>query len=441
MLSLLIVFSHLTPLGAGEVPLREYKKRMRAKVAQRDATQMVAFLEEIQRARRPDLIPVVLEAVVALSQESVVAKGVEVLRSFDTSALDPVVRVRLADPRAEPLELALLMRVATDLVKSTLMTPGPARDQAEAWLLLGVQTSHRLAQRHAIEGLQLIRSKAAIPLLIEILEADGVDGSTRAFEARLALVSLTAHDFDAAEDWRKFWDGHKDTLDPRRLRHTPDGNTGVPVLKDPPDFFGTHVVSKRVVFVVDVSESMRMWDADAITEKPDAGWEQKQRLYRLKWRFAQAVHKLPSDAHFTVIAYATKVDTLSKKLVPATKSWKKKARELIYRQKGQGETNTGAALSAAFSYRGIDTILLLSDGAPSVGGRFSDELIPMIESTVQDLNSLRRVRIFTFGFEGVGQWPPGGTQQGQGPMPGALDFLGFMRRLAVKNGGTYTPIR
>ncbi|MEM7164149.1 MAG: VWA domain-containing protein [Planctomycetota bacterium] len=432
---LLIALCLPSLIRAAELPLREYRKRLQERIVRADASEMVEFLgeiqREVQRAKRLDLIPLVFEALVAMQDKDVVARGLQILNAVGAEALAPIGDLRLGNDRIAAMERVVWMLVAASFDGA----------KSEDWLINGLDSEHVIVQRHAIEGLEARRSKRAIPILIGILEKDGVDRSTRAYEARMALISLTGHDYDVAEDWRKLWEGHKDSLDPSNLRRNDGGRTGVTVLKDPPEFFGVNLVSKRVVFVVDVSESMRKFDHDAVTEDDDEGWEKKQRLYRLKWHFAKTVHKLPSDAMFTVLVFGSTVDSLSKKLVPASRSWKRKARDLIYRQKGGGDTNTKAALRVAFDYQGVDTILFLSDGAPQALGRTSDQLIPEIEDMVQDLNSLRRVRVFTFGFEGVGEWPPGSKQRSRGPMPGALDFLGFMRRLAVRNGGTYTPIQ
>ena len=72
-----------------------------------------------------------------------------------------------------------------------------------------------------------------------------------------------------------------------------------------------------------------------------------------------------------------------------------------------GITITDLALEEAFADLGVDTIYLITDGAPThVGSRGgfpedAEELIKSIHRSTKAINFLRGVRIFTLGFRGA----------------------------------------
>lgn len=81
----------------------------------------------------------------------------------------------------------------------------------------------------------------------------------------------------------------------------------------------------------------------------------------------------------------------------------------------EGLTNISAALRAAFQYPDVDTIFLLSDGAPTVGIIDPDELVEEVDR----LNRRRKVKIHVISFN---------------PQPAERQLLSA---IALKNHGTY----
>ena len=98
-----------------------------------------------------------------------------------------------------------------------------------------------------------------------------------------------------------------------------------------------------------------------------------------------------------------------------------------------------AALMEAFKDFRADTIILLSDGAPRKRGQEVSDLIPQILELVRNQNYLRKLKIFTFGFEGEGEWPPG-SRYGRQPHDDPALLVSFLTDLAKEHGGKYTPI-
>lgn len=112
--------------------------------------------------------------------------------------------------------------------------------------------------------------------------------------------------------------------------------------------------------------------------------------------------------------------------------------------RADGLTHTDEALEKAFQDMGIDTIVLLSDGAPMrQDNPNSTELQEKILKRVKDLNASRKVRIDTFGFEDDGKYPKHvGAPPGAGASGGADSaMVEFLKKLAQQNGGEYHPIK
>ena len=122
------------------------------------------------------------------------------------------------------------------------------------------------------------------------------------------------------------------------------------------------------------------------------------------------------------------VSPWKKVLQSATEKSKKDAVKFIEELKAEGVTHTDDALDAAFTDFAVDTIYLITDGAPTHVGSRSDQLPPdatriiaYIHRRVSEVNYFRGVRIFTLGF------------------PEAEES--FLKKLAAENAGDYTPIR
>jgi hypothetical protein len=152
-----------------------------------------------------------------------------------------------------------------------------------------------------------------------------------------------------------------------------------------------------------------------------------QRLYRAKQELASVVGSLTSGVTFNLITFGSEVDAWQESLVPASDANKKEAVSYVHGLKADGVTVTDLALEAAFSSLELDTIYLITDGAPThMGGAGPDLpedtpwLILEIHRRVRELNFLRGVRIFTLGFEGAEEE--------------------FLQKLAADNSGTYARI-
>ena len=194
------------------------------------------------------------------------------------------------------------------------------------------------------------------------------------------------------------------------------------------------------MFVIDTSGSMQLWDPGKGESGGSAQWRERQRIVRVKKQLSRAISELKKSSKFNIIGFSNRILEFSPKkgILPAAPGPKKKAIKWVSGLQALGLTHTDDAMKAAFKDKKIDTIMLLSDGAPTRQGGNSNQIIQQILRDVKKWNKIRKVKIYTFGFEGPGKFPPNSGQQGQ---PGSSQaFSDFLKKLSGENGGTHTSI-
>ena len=224
----------------------------------------------------------------------------------------------------------------------------------------------------------------AVAALIEGL--DRAEGRT-ARDILFALQRLTEKDLgDDPTPWRSWWEANE-----ARWRKPEAGEDG-PVDHGPrtvtrkaaAKYYDIPVWSERVVFVVDLSESMGK-------KAPGAG--DRTRADLAKEELRRAIVGLPKSARFNIVVFRTRPEVLASQPLRPTRQ---NAEALIQKMgKPSGGTNIFDALERAIRIGGGDTVFLLSDGAPSEGTfQNKTEILEEIES----LNRFRKVRIHTIGI-------------------------------------------
>jgi hypothetical protein len=276
--------------------------------------------------------------------------------------------------------------------------------------------------------------------LIEAMETyEKIKGRTFD-EIRRALVGLVGGgaDLTSAADWKNYWAVKKAERDAEPVTSGPrkdeDGvmKDGSPrTMSDNPKFFGTEVASKRILFILDGSGSMR---ASASNPRTPGGGAlaSDARINVTKAELKKCVKGLKKSAKFDIVVYNNVVKVWAGKLAPAKEAAKKSAIKFIDEWDANQVTHTDDAVERAFSskgYKDVDTIFLLSDGAPTHTGQCNDspQLIAEILSYVKDKNATRKIKIFTFGFLTPGLSGPDIMSQ-------------FMKDLAEQNGGKFKAL-
>jgi hypothetical protein len=188
-------------------------------------------------------------------------------------------------------------------------------------------------------------------------------------------------------------------------------------------FYGIATQSRRVMFVVDISQSMK----DPAGAKPGATTGSRNpfaspaggtKLDIAKWQLHRAIHDLPDDAVFGIVVYSESYKSWEEELVAANARGKKKAHAFVDGIEGNGTTNISDSLDRALD-SGADTIFLLSDGDPN-RGRVSG--LDALLAELTERNRMLRVVIHTVGI-------------------GEVEGSAFLKELARATGGRYVGFR
>lgn len=128
-------------------------------------------------------------------------------------------------------------------------------------------------------------------------------------------------------------------------------------------FFGIPVHSERVIFIIDVSGSMMASLRGRYVGRPG-----EVRLVRAKYELSAAIRDLASTAQFNILAFSSGVSQWADRSVGAEEApAREEALAWVSRLGAIGGTNLYGAMIAAMDDPYVDTIVLLSDGEPTVG--------------------------------------------------------------------------
>lgn len=230
----------------------------------------------------------------------------------------------------------------------------------------------------AIELARQVRDKSSIPLLIRTLAKEK---GRLAEDARRALAGLTRLYFHEAADWQRWWDkeGAAFELPPpekaqqKKKRRGPARQV---TSRTSATFYGIPVISERVIYCLDVSGSMNAQAGSGST-----------RLKVAQAALIEALRRSPRTSVVNVIFFETRVDPYAKKVVSLKqKGVLARLSQFINKQTPRGGTNIHAALLQALEDERVDTIYLLSDGAPSAGA------ITDIQQLADDIRRRNRTR-------------------------------------------------
>jgi hypothetical protein len=245
-----------------------------------------------------------------------------------------------------------------------------------------------------------------------------------------ALARLCGRVMDMASLYRSFYTSQGAKLDPAKVVEAPAEGRSV--------IFGLDLTGKNIAFILDVSGSMTTTDPPPLDGGPRERSvmkkdgviidESRERIFRAKEELMRVIRDLPDDKSFNIVAYSTDVRPWKEALVPADGARKRQAIDFIEGLKADGITVTDMAVEYAFQDPIVDTIYLITDGAPTHQGTAgpglpadAPKLIAEILERTRVLNFRRGVRIFTLGF-------PGAEEE-------------FLKKLSLEHCGKYRPIR
>ncbi len=239
--------------------------------------------------------------------------------------------------------------------------------------VLGAAEAAPLLRRRSADESLVVRTRA-VDALAELGTAEGVrilvDRLAREEETRLGwrivatLQELTGRKYRGdPRPWKLFADG----LAPD-WRPAPEGRPSELGEDRSRAFAGLTILSQRVAFLIDLSGSIWKERADGKTRKEVI--DGKLRL---------ALESLPSDTLFNVIPFTGTPHPWKDALVPATKSNVRRAIRYFEGCRAQGSGNVYDAILLALEDPAVDTVVILTDGAPTGGRRHRLELmIPLL---------------------------------------------------------------
>jgi HEAT repeat protein len=320
-----------------------------------------------------------------------------------TGKLEPLVksltRIARRDPDVSTRGAALLALARLD--------PGVARELAdelgaakeptlraasfEAWMLLDPEAAsthaaavlddeHAPLRARAVQALVDDGSRAAVSELVGRLEREERVRVRTAIVEGLRGLSGLRHGFDV-RPWREWVGALPDDFEPPGASRRDAGGAGAANDDEggrSTTLLGHAVRSDRVTFLIDMSGSM--W-----TEQ--AGATRKQRV---EVELRKALEALPRTARFNVVPYADQPAPFEKALVDASPANVARALTSFERSTLRGKGDVWGALMLALMDAEVDTVVVLTDGAPSGGERWNVELMRHLHARE---NRLRNVAV------------------------------------------------
>ena len=334
-------------------------------------------------------------------------------------------------------------------------------------LIKAIDDSKEEVAYTAVRALGEKRSESAIEPLIVLMEKLAKKKETGRLynDCRIALEKITGKKgLEEAQDWRNWYEAYKAGIVPGGTPVEPSDATrpaGRGEVKTV-SFFGLTIDSRRIVFIIDVSASMLLADPppdnwvpdkelgkkggtrlredeeaalkkkrEEELEKMKKDWEkERQRIYRVKKELIKVIDALSPSVKFNIISFSDQISVWKNGLQSATAANKTNAKDWVEKWQAEGFTWTDDALKEAFKDKEADTIVLLSDGAPThLGGEGREEwgghqdskaIIESIYKWMAENNKFRKITIHTLGFKEAN--------------------FEFMKKLAEDNNGTFREI-
>jgi hypothetical protein len=409
------------------------ERRDRTKTRERSVEEVLQVYETLLSKNRPPVRAILkdyghLESKKNLSLESryrihqlLVAKLKALKGSKGASLRSAVKRTLAKGSKVHFASRVLLMKVIVDGKFRA------KRAERVKWLLRQVQQEDSTIASWGLKLLGDTRCPEAVEALIQIMEEEEDEGRTVGYlwhgastELHRLLGARKAMGTSAAV--RYSWEQMG-----RIVPETPDYSLlGSPEKSGKTVVFFGDKISPRSVFVIDTSTSMRRkvtlrWSFSSLTTTDGSLKPKGVKVEVVKRELQRALSSLEPEFEFNVLAYNSTVHPWQGKdglnLYPADSGNLETAQEFARTLPTNPGTNTHDALRMALSIERVETVYLLSDGSPSVGGGQQK-----IEDSIAVWNYLLGARIVTYGFA---------SEEGR------IFDEGFMRRLAESNRGWY----
>lgn len=422
--------------GRDGASVGELEERLRRAVAAGQPAEAIECLNELARTGEVRAYQAIIDHGLSSESYDIERHAGKLLVSAASPAALRLILSETGSHRDHRTRIVLLAVVARWAALSKREGPEPSK---LSQLALGVlhdalEDRVRTVALTAIEWIRYVGSRESIDPLIERLESlEKLRRRARVyFDILNALKALSGHDFKLAADWRNWWEVAKDS--PER-RAEPDSKQRkarkrrTVLYREPPSFFSVPVQSDRVLFVIDVSQSMLVKDPElppdpaeladgeergsartAVVKEDEARGEvadsppgvlpqSRERLFRVKEELMKVIKGLPETTRFGILSFSHELRFWggASALRDATPSRRADALGWVSNLQAYGATRTDLALAQALTVPEVDTIYLLTDGRPR--NEYNQKIsVDAILRMVKRENRFRRCRIHTISF-------------------------------------------
>ncbi|MCA9321454.1 MAG: HEAT repeat domain-containing protein [Planctomycetes bacterium] len=384
-------------------------------VLHRDAAVRERVLRGLSRMRRPE------------SRSLARASGTLILRGLTSPK--PSLRAASAEAasglRLETSIAPLLSLVhdADPLVRQAVarsLTSFATKDPVRTGLALLADDDHERVRELAFEALGHSGNLLDAGILVAAMTKEA---RRNRFAIARALRKLTGLDLGAEPGpWEGWWRAtrrHIETSGGTPMRFVPGATSRYAA-----QWYGIPVESDRILFILDVSMSMRF----------GGNQDEPSRMERAKEELIRTLESLDAETRFGILAFSTGVGHFDRRgLVRADATTRARAARWVKSLTPAGGTDTYGALCAALRLSDeVDTLYFLSDGVPSRGLiKDPDHILDRLHA----FNAVRRVRIHTVALL---NWAPGMTDDAESE--NAAVAARFMEELAAQNDGRFVRI-
>ena len=276
-----------------------------------------------------------------------------------------------------------------------------------AALLLALADESACVRLQALDSLLVVANKEVLAALVSRLERE----PSRRVRARLAagLRRVTGMKYRTdPRPWQRYLSG----LAPDWVGlRSPPSEAPVPEGSSQAKLAGMPLTSDRLAFLIDFSGST---------------WGQRvgnrTRKEVLDEKVREALGSLPEQAHFNLIPYTAKPIPWREQLTQARKREVLDALDFFEDCKARGPGNVFDALRLAMQDPTVETIVLLSDGAPSGGRRWN---LGLMVELIHEENRYRKLEIDVLLVDAPGRlhryWQQVADQSGGLCMEASLD--------------------
>jgi HEAT repeat protein len=309
---------------------------------------------------------------------------------------------RLEDPAERAERVARLERSSdtVDRLVAAQLLADLGTDGAARRLCALLSDDQPRVRRKALDCLEQVPAREAVPELIEVLAATGEPDDARTVAARLGGISGVRLGTDVAR-WRAWWEAEAATFEPPRKRAAVEADDDAPTRAR---FYGLPVDSQRVVFAVDASNSMQR-------AMPRTSGE--SRIDVAKEQLRQVIGSLEAETRFDLVHFGGGAAAWQGELTPVGRGTLRRALAFVDEMELSFGTDVYGGLHQAFRDPEVDTVLFLTDGDPYLGA-VDDR--PGLRRVVRQWNATRHVKVHCIA---VGQ------------------ERAWLRKLAEESGGRY----